>query len=92
VQTFDNQTRVIRKTHRVIRRIGLQLIADKMRDVTEEKASAGGTDLLSLMIKSNMSTTTQPEQRLSVDQILNQIPTFLGAGKYHLVILNNQFS
>jgi cytochrome P450 len=93
VQTFDSQTRVIRKAHRVMRRIGLQLIGNKMRDVTEEKESAGGTeieekghdkDLLSLMIKSNMSTTTPTEQRLSVDQILHQIPTFLGAGKHYL--------
>jgi len=37
-------------------------------------------DLLSLMMRSNMSTTTPPEQRLSVEQILNQIPTFLLAG------------
>jgi hypothetical protein len=37
-------------------------------------------DLLSLMIKSNMSTTIPLEQRLSVEQMLQQIPTFLIAG------------
>lgn len=39
-------------------------------------------DLLSLMIKANMSTEIPVEQRLSVDQILHQIPTFLVAGAY----------
>jgi ATP-dependent protease HslVU (ClpYQ) ATPase subunit len=90
VQRFDSESRGIRKAHRVMRRIGLQLIGNKMRDVTGEKANASGTkieekghdkDLLSLMIKSNISTS---EQRLRVDQILHQIPTFLAAGKYHV--------
>ncbi|KIM28539.1 hypothetical protein M408DRAFT_23591 [Serendipita vermifera MAFF 305830] len=37
-------------------------------------------DLLSLMIKSSMSTTTPDDQKMSVPQILDQIPTFLIAG------------
>jgi hypothetical protein len=37
-------------------------------------------NLLSLMIKSNMSTIIPPEQRLSMEQMLQQIPTFLIAG------------
>lgn len=91
-----------------MRKIGLQLIEEKQRDIAAEKASGGGTvleqkgkvpramlsvfitypprlghdrDLLSLMMRSNMSTTTPPEQRLSVDQMLQQIPTFLLAGQ-----------
>ncbi|KAG8821238.1 hypothetical protein FRC19_008097 [Serendipita sp. 401] len=86
---FDAQAREARKARKTIRRIGIGLIEDKIRSVMEEKASGGGTeltkgvhdrDLLSLMIKSNMSTTIPPEQRLSTEQMLNQIPTFLIAG------------
>lgn len=40
----------------------------------------GEKDLLSLMIRSNMSNSVPTEQRLSVEQILQQIPTFLIAG------------
>ncbi|KIM28541.1 hypothetical protein M408DRAFT_23593 [Serendipita vermifera MAFF 305830] len=86
---FDAAAREARTLRKIMRDIGLQLIEDKQKEVISEKASGGGTvlekkghdrDLLSLMIKSNMSTTTPPDQRLSVSQILNQIPTFLLAG------------
>ncbi|PVG01516.1 cytochrome P450 [Serendipita vermifera] len=86
---WDYQARQTKIMRRLVRRIGLQLIEEKQKAVIEEKASAGGTviekkghdrDLLSLMIKSNMSTTVSPAQRLSKEQILNQIPTFLIAG------------
>ncbi|CCA69066.1 related to Cytochrome P450 [Serendipita indica DSM 11827] len=86
---WDAQAREARKARVTIRRIGKGLIEDGLKRVNEEKASGGGTDLkhtvhdkdlLSLMIKSNMSTTVPPEQRLSIEQMMNQIPTFLIAG------------
>ncbi|KIM28538.1 hypothetical protein M408DRAFT_16272 [Serendipita vermifera MAFF 305830] len=86
---FDASARQAQKLRKIMRQIGLQLIEEKQREVMSEKASGGGTvleekghdrDLLSLMIKSNMSTTTPQDQKLSVPQILNQIPTFLLAG------------
>lgn len=73
-----------------MRRIGLQLVREKQQAVLDEKASHGGTalekgkdkDLLSLLIKANMDTDLPPEQQLTVEQILNQIPTFLVAGEH----------
>jgi cytochrome P450 len=72
-----------------MRQIGLQLVREKQQSVLEEKASGGGTflekgkdkDLLSLLIKANMDKDIPPEQRLTIEQILNQIPTFLVAGE-----------
>ena len=71
-----------------MRRIGLHLIREKQHAVWEEKASGRGSalengkdkGLLSLLIKANMDKGLPPEQHLSVEQILNQIPTFLVAG------------
>jgi cytochrome P450 len=75
-----------------MRRIGLQLVREKQQAVLEEKASGEGTalekgkdkDLLSLLIKANMDKDLPTEQQLSVEQILNQIPTFLVAGEWCL--------
>jgi len=72
-----------------MRRIGLQLVREKQQAVLDEKASHGGTalekgkdkDLLSLLIKSNMDKDLPAGQQLTVEQILNQIPTFLVAGE-----------
>jgi cytochrome P450 len=80
---------IISKAQQTMRRIGLQLVREKQREVLEEKASGGGTtlesgkdkDLLNLLIKANMDKDLPAEQQLSVDQILNQIPTFLVAGE-----------
>lgn len=68
--------------------IGFGLIQEKQRAINEERAATGTSsfekrrerDILTLLIKANMSEGVQPEQRLSVEQILNQIPTFLVAG------------
>jgi cytochrome P450 len=72
-----------------MRRIGLALVHEKQQAVREEKASGGGTtlekgtdkDLLSLLIKANMDKDLPVDQQLSIEQILNQIPTFLVAGE-----------
>lgn len=87
---FDALARSARTLRRTMRRIGLQLIQDKQKEMLEEaNVSGDGTvlekkvqerDLLSLMIKSSMSTTTPDDQKMSVPQILDQIPTFLIAG------------
>lgn len=71
-----------------MRKISMGLVQGKQCAVMEEKASSGGSisqnekerDLLSLMIKSNMATDVPEKQRLSVDQIMHQIPTFIIAG------------
>jgi cytochrome P450 len=70
------------------------LVQGKQCAIMEERASGGETssekgkerDLLSLMIKSNMDTDVPEGQRLSVDQVMHQIPTFIIAGMSFLVL------
>jgi len=72
----------------VMRRIGMQLVAQKKAEVMKaaqagEKAISKGLqsrDLLTLLIKANMSTDIPESQRLSDDDVLAQVPTFLVAG------------
>lgn len=69
-------------------RIGAELIEKKRRAIREEKATAGGTeiekrkqkDILTLLIKANMSSDLKPGQALSDEEVINQIPTFIVAG------------
>jgi len=85
---MDPTARTTAKAQRSMRKISMGLVEGKQCAVLEEKASCGGTlsakgkerDLLSLMIKSNMATDVPEGRRLSVDQIMHQIPTFIIAG------------
>jgi hypothetical protein len=71
-----------------MRKISMDLVQGKQGAIMEEGASGGGPilektkerDLLSLMIKSNMATDVPEGQRLSFDQIMHQIPTFIISG------------
>ncbi|KIP05284.1 hypothetical protein PHLGIDRAFT_119933 [Phlebiopsis gigantea 11061_1 CR5-6] len=73
----------------VMHRIGKQLIAEKKATILEavgqkgreiEKKDMNERDLLSLLIKANMATDIPESQRLSDDEILAQVPTFIVAG------------
>ncbi|OCH85826.1 cytochrome P450 [Obba rivulosa] len=81
----------VSNAHRIMRRIGAQLIEEKKREILEEAASHGpgaapsrqdvrGRDLLSLLIKANMAKDVPEGQRMSDEDILAQVPTFLVAG------------
>ncbi|KAH7910376.1 cytochrome P450 [Hygrophoropsis aurantiaca] len=68
-------------------RIGSRLLADAKAAVIAseggekiEKSSVQGRDLLSLLVRSNMATDIPESQRLSDDDVLAQVPTFLVAG------------
>ncbi|PVG01512.1 cytochrome P450 [Serendipita vermifera] len=85
VITFDHREREIQKARRSMYKIGMDLIKQKQEAVAmEHEGSKLGAkrdkDLLSLLIRSSMSTETPSDQRLTVEQILNQIPTFMIAG------------
>ncbi|KZT74142.1 cytochrome P450 [Daedalea quercina L-15889] len=87
-------TQVARRTEdaqRVARRIGMHLIAEKKAAILRAAAESGGEkeisgkslhdrDLLTLLIKANMSTDIPESQRLSDEDMLAQVPTFLVAG------------
>ena len=75
----------------VARRIGMQLIADKKAAVLRAAAANGGEkgisgkdiadrDLLTLLIKANMSTDIPDSQRLSDEDMLARAPNFSGHG------------
>jgi cytochrome P450 len=93
-QQVDQESKTIAKAHQMMRRISLQLVREKKQAVLEEKASGRGTalekgkdkDLLSLLIKANMDKDIPTEQQLSVEQIVNQIPTLVVAGERRVFI------
>ncbi|KAI9443952.1 cytochrome P450 [Lactarius indigo] len=84
------RSRVLNRSSEVIRRIGSQLIQDKKAAVLAElnvdgsgvveKHDVQGHDLLSLLIKSNIASDMPESMRLSDEEILSQVPTFLIAG------------
>jgi cytochrome P450 len=87
-QKVDQQSKMLSGARRTMRRIGLQLVREKQQAVLDEQASDGATalekgknkDLLSLLVKANMDKNLPAGQQLSLEQILNQIPTFLVSG------------
>ncbi|EMD33504.1 hypothetical protein CERSUDRAFT_118078 [Gelatoporia subvermispora B] len=74
----------------VMRRIGMQLVAEKKASVLEASAAEKmgsveskdlhGRDLLTLLIKANMASDLPENIRLSDEDVLWQVPTFLVAG------------
>ncbi|PVG01568.1 cytochrome P450 [Serendipita vermifera] len=91
---FDQATRASNEAQKTMRRIGRRLVEEKKRHlgfVSEgsptsayPKSTFVGSgrekDLLSLMIKANMSSDISPEQRMSDAEVMHQIPTFIVAG------------
>lgn len=67
-------------------RIGKKIVEDKKREVMSahseglEKREDIGNDLLSILIKANMASDVKPEQKLSDEEVLDQITTFMLAG------------
>ncbi|KZV74388.1 cytochrome P450 [Peniophora sp. CONT] len=79
----DDYTRVIVSSHEVIYRIARKLIADKKARIASAEASGvpyERKDLLTLMLRSNASTDLSPDQRMTDDDMLNSINTFMFAG------------
>ncbi|KAI1791336.1 cytochrome P450 [Ganoderma leucocontextum] len=85
---FPNEgTKSAAKSLDVMRRFGMQLINEKKAQITSEKSSASvekkdvqGRDILSLLIKANMASDVPDNQRLTDEEVLAQVPTFLAAG------------
>ncbi|PVG01515.1 cytochrome P450 [Serendipita vermifera] len=87
---LDRQSGQAHRVQAIFRAIGMHLIRrEKQNGVKgrptkrekEEGADLGqGRDLLSLMMKSNMASNMPADKRLSISQILGEIPTFMIAG------------
>ncbi|EIN11806.1 cytochrome-450 hydroxylase [Punctularia strigosozonata HHB-11173 SS5] len=79
----DKAVKVVRKSQAVIKRVAGELIQQKKRRMVEgERAGKPyeGRDLLSVLLKSNAAADLPPEQRISDEDILNNINTFMFAG------------
>ncbi|GJE84506.1 cytochrome P450 [Phanerochaete sordida] len=74
------------EAQKVMRRIGMQLIQQRKAAIQSEKGRGverkdiTERDLLTLLIRANMSTDIPENQRLSDDEVLAQVPTFIVAG------------
>ncbi|PIL35085.1 cytochrome P450 [Ganoderma sinense ZZ0214-1] len=74
---------VIKKSQEVIKRVAGRLIQEKKRKIEEaEKAGSvyGGKDLLSALLRSNVAVDLPTDQRISDEDILHNINTFMFAG------------
>ncbi|KAM5543262.1 hypothetical protein V8D89_003136 [Ganoderma adspersum] len=80
------RTRTAAKSLEVMRRFGMQLIKDKKAQIMSESSGSvekkdfDGRDILSLLIKANMASDVPDNQRLTDEEVLAQVPTFLAAG------------
>lgn len=79
--------RARQKSLAVINRIGKKLIGEKKAAVLSERSNGmvekediQGHDLLSLLIRSNLAADMPESMRMTDDEILAQVPTFLIAG------------
>ncbi|VDC03529.1 unnamed protein product [Peniophora sp. CBMAI 1063] len=79
----------LREAKKITDRISMQLLAERKADArsgtfkdTEgvQSRDVVGRDLLTLLVRSNMATDVPDNQRLSDEEVLAQIPTFLVAG------------
>ncbi|KAG2140907.1 cytochrome P450 [Suillus bovinus] len=86
----SDRDRKIDAAQKTIGHIGSQLLHDAKAAVTSshgdekgssiEKSSLKGRDLLSLLVRANMATDIPENQRMSNEDVLAQVPTFLVAG------------
>ncbi|WVF65346.1 hypothetical protein IAT40_000072 [Kwoniella sp. CBS 6097] len=82
------RVRTVKESRDVTRRIGQCLIEEKKKAITSahvggiqlEKSEDIGSDLLSILIKANMASDLRPDQKLTDDEVLAQITTFMLAG------------
>ncbi|CCM03723.1 uncharacterized protein FIBRA_05869 [Fibroporia radiculosa] len=81
---FPNRAaHTVKRCQEVIRRVAGDLVQEKKRKIAdaEEKGTVyQGKDLLTLLLKSNAAADLPPEQRISDDDILHNINTFMFAG------------
>ncbi|KAJ6459004.1 cytochrome P450 [Mycena sanguinolenta] len=73
---------IINKSQATMRRIGQGLLRESRRNIAEGKSAdhVALRDLLSLLVRANMAADISEAQRLSEEDVLAQVPTFLVAG------------
>ncbi|KZW00396.1 cytochrome P450 [Exidia glandulosa HHB12029] len=76
----NKQQRKTDEARAVMDRIGMELITEKKRAIRAGESKSVGRDLLTLLIRANMDKDVPPHLRLSDEEVLGQVPTFLVAG------------
>nr|BAK09450.1 cytochrome P450 [Postia placenta] len=83
----DSRSQRIANARKVMRRMGMKLITKKKSEILrlaadgeKEKGNLQSRDVLTLLIKANMATDLPESHRLSDEDVLAQVPTFLVAG------------
>ncbi|KZV83332.1 cytochrome P450, partial [Exidia glandulosa HHB12029] len=76
----DERTRTSDNARKTMSRIGMELINEKKRAIRGGDSKSAGRDLLSLLIRANMDKDVPPHLRLTDEEVLGQVPTFLVAG------------
>ncbi|KAF9461315.1 cytochrome-450 hydroxylase [Collybia nuda] len=79
----DKSMRTVRRCQEVIHRVAGQLVQESKRKILDGEKSGSGfysRDLLTLLLKSNMATDLPPDHRISDEDILHNINTFMFAG------------
>jgi cytochrome P450 len=76
----DASVKTVERCQAVIRCVAGQLIQEKKAKIAESGKGYQGRDLLSLLLRSNSATDLPPEQRISDEDILHNINTFMFAG------------
>ncbi|KAH8828331.1 cytochrome P450 [Flagelloscypha sp. PMI_526] len=79
----DESMRVVQRGQKVIERVAGNLIQEKKQKMLEAQQSGQpytGKDLLSLLLRSNSAEDLSPSQRISDEDMLHNINTFMFAG------------
>ncbi|KAG6844337.1 hypothetical protein H0H87_007613 [Tephrocybe sp. NHM501043] len=79
----DHIMRTVERCQKIIHRVAGQLIQENKRKISQAEKSGSsfvGKDLLSLLMKSNAAKDLPPEHRISDEDILHNINTFMFAG------------
>ncbi|KAJ3573306.1 hypothetical protein NP233_g2502 [Leucocoprinus birnbaumii] len=69
-----------KKAKQIMMRIGKELLQERKSDSTAAKMGSGSKDLLSLLVRANTSPGLPSSQRMSDEEVVAQIPTFIVAG------------
>ncbi|EJD39033.1 cytochrome P450 [Auricularia subglabra TFB-10046 SS5] len=84
------------ESKRLIDEAGMRIVQEKKREILSElaaverieKKAVGGRDLISLLLRANLAQDLDPSLRLSDEEVLAQVPTFLVAGETQTFALN----
>ncbi|KAJ8583795.1 cytochrome-450 hydroxylase [Rhizopogon salebrosus TDB-379] len=79
----DKRVKTVHRCQETIRRVAGKLVQQKKARILDGEKNGSaytGKDLLSLLLKSNVATDLPPDQRISDEDILHNINTFMFAG------------